>query len=927
MSEVQRAARNYLTPPPSTFWRWRESGQVITWVDGRTIAFRAELEQVLRRLARPAGAAEEGLPPLGSVVLLLAATRAGWSEGAGPSLLSGLLSRAGGQNWKAGLVQVVREGLERVTGLEATLRSIPAARTELSAFVFEGSSPRTSGAVAAEVVRLLDQGLPENVFDPVEQTTHWETPTVFWYELRCLHHGLSRFDPNALALRQQTGLEELPQPAEIELPAAERVRSLIARLEEEDAELSGLARLARDLMAAVTLPRSVSDRDDLPLGGVSDISNRGPLDRLLLSELAHDDLTLAVRVATGEALYLRREQPPRTPPRHRVLLLDAGLRSWGIPRVFATAVALAVAATAGREGRLSCFRARGRTVVPVDLTSRDGLVEHLASLEPDLHPGPALAALQAALEASPTGVSGLPESPGPPEGLDVVVVTTEDVATDLDFQRALVDQALWPLHLATVRRDGRFQLLLCGLHGRKTLRTAMLDLEGLFTPRKSRAAPLIDRKQPAGLPAILSVRPFPLLLSHAFNPSQSWLVPGQGLLTLTRDRRLLLWTGPGQGARQLADDLPRGNLVWASAECRDGEVKAVTWFPGTDALHLLTIRPTEGRCEVVKLERSVGRGGTVAAHNGALFLISGSQADIFSLATGKRGRVTSIPRGFHWDGGRFFRAGNEHWMALCNAGPTARLEAVLSAPRPLIRMFERPGIEGPIGVTPQGDLYFTATGETRKTRTSLVSPVQVRAISRSGDRVVIGNQPGTRQAHHDFVIEVDTGEVRSWYGDPDACVERTYHHACPLSLRTQFTHIGPGPRGQLVLTTRKKAHLGIEGSGNEIRLRSLELQSRDFTRRVAFQPTPSPAGVGYTLKVASWSDGSQAFLDSRGLLHLRSSSFAIRETTIVLTDWPLAGWCSDGRLWGHRYFTGPPPDTSDPAFPLAAINAFARRLS
>jgi len=126
-------------------------------------------------------------------------------------------------------------------------------------------------------------------------------------------------------------------------------RRLIARLH-QDPELGGIARIAHQLLAAIHLPRSLSDREDLPVGGVSDISNRGPLDRLLLSELAHDDVTLALRIALNEALYLRRETPPRSPPRRRAVLIDAGIRLWGVPRVFATAVALSLAATTERAG-------------------------------------------------------------------------------------------------------------------------------------------------------------------------------------------------------------------------------------------------------------------------------------------------------------------------------------------------------------------------------------------------------------------------------------------------------------------------------------------------------------------------------------------------------------------------------------------------
>src|SRR5256885_8519178 len=38
-------------------------------------------------------------------------------------------------------------------------------------------------------------------------------------------------------------------------------------------------------------------------------------------------------------LFRSREAPPQPPPNRRWILLDSGIRLWGVPRVFATAVA------------------------------------------------------------------------------------------------------------------------------------------------------------------------------------------------------------------------------------------------------------------------------------------------------------------------------------------------------------------------------------------------------------------------------------------------------------------------------------------------------------------------------------------------------------------------------------------------------------
>src|SRR5439155_4457119 len=173
-------AKNYLTPAPSTFWHWKDAGEVVAWAGGTTIVFRPELAQVLARLA------PNGLPPLGAVLLVLAATRASWWEdGCGPTVLAGMTEKLDGQRWKNELVADVSRGLERVARLPDEVRATTAARAELAGLVFEKCSPRTSPGVAAEAVRLLEQGLPEEVLAPGEALRHWDdSPTVFWYELR-----------------------------------------------------------------------------------------------------------------------------------------------------------------------------------------------------------------------------------------------------------------------------------------------------------------------------------------------------------------------------------------------------------------------------------------------------------------------------------------------------------------------------------------------------------------------------------------------------------------------------------------------------------------------------------------------------------------------------------------------------------------------
>ena len=106
-------AQRYLLPPHDTFWTWKDEGEVIAWADDTTIAFRQELLYVLQKLA------PEGLPPLGAVILLMAATRDQWSAiSLEPGILAGMLRTLEHGDAHNPLLATVLAGLDRVFYLE-----------------------------------------------------------------------------------------------------------------------------------------------------------------------------------------------------------------------------------------------------------------------------------------------------------------------------------------------------------------------------------------------------------------------------------------------------------------------------------------------------------------------------------------------------------------------------------------------------------------------------------------------------------------------------------------------------------------------------------------------------------------------------------------------------------------------------------------
>ena len=79
------------------------------------------------------------------------------------------------------------------------------------------------------------------------------------------------------------------------------------------------------------------------------------------------------------------------------------------------------------------------------------------------------------------------------------------------------------------------------------------------------------------------------------------------------------------------------------------------------------------------------------------------------------------------------------------------------------------------------------------------------------------------------------------------------------------------------------------------------------------------------LKMARWPDGSRAFLDSRGMLHLKSADPSLPELSLVLSNEKLAGWSSDGWAYGPAKLIGE-ARTATPVALAKHIEDFVVRL-
>jgi len=882
-ASVALDAIEYLRPPNGSFWKWTDDGGAIEWFDGDTIVFTVELLKILEHQA-VTGA--RGLPPLGAVILLVAATRENWSSTASNSSISLRTERLKEfcENYTtADILDNVLKGLDKVHALETDVRLSLESKQWIVEFVFT-HSPRTTVAIGQEVLRVLGD------LDEVFWTSQPHQPSTrakqkFYESFEVLNAKINDVTSEKLRLLCEAGIEEIPivvEEDELEFPEFDSIANLIRDLH-SDQEFYGLARAAQQLMSVMSLPRPMLRENKIEQGGFSDIANRGSLDRLLLSELAYDDLTLAVRVAVNEAMYLRRESPPNNSQQQRIVLLDSGLRMWGVPRFLGTSVALAFAGQAQAsngqtENPFTAYTASGTELTAIDLSQRRGIVAHLKTLRPELDPRASFPQLE-------TSLCEFEETP------EVVVVTSPEALSDPEFRSSITHVAIQnpgSYFVVTVARNGETHLHEITRAGCKPLQKMKFDLEKVFSN-----PPISDKQSASKLPAIYGVEPFPLRLPYFFKgPPTVWTLGTEMVMAITRDARLMLSTDSQRGAIQLLPHIKRGKHWWSSREAIASNWYSIVGNSQTNQFQLIRFHEQDFTVELTTLQLSEPP-EAFCNHGDTLFFIGKSHVSIIDKSTGmpSLNRI-SLEDKVH-SRGRYFVTfpgvsdPNRYALSTNGLAPTFELlppapEAVNSQPCVL---FDSTSVEGTVGMFDGGQHYFWATDE-------LVSDIY------KSDHTSLDHE---RDFQYQLTNETDKREQF-----PTFTRRQIRKLVGQKQLRTRFLSIGIYDGKVLSLESHNQTRVDIKIVHDHICMRPT-YESGVQHSKIRFRGIQTNKLQGFELKEATWRDGSNAWLDSRGLLHLKSSDKSLPELTIVLTDDPLGGWLSTGQVWGAAFFQ--PPDS------------------
>jgi hypothetical protein len=368
-------AQNYFQSYEDYFWEWEttEDGLYLTIPKAKTIAHSETVLELLQALS------EESIPPFGSLLLAIIASNV-LSEDSFHSLLYYVERKEVLIDGK--YVPNIRAAMEFLSKIQE-LREYKKGSKRLLLFktIFSDCHKRISSEKSKIIlddyktnsISLEKIGFNQNNFAndfKVFELLNRKFPTA-----KSIVDAMKGLPTDAV--EEQISEAVLDQVEVTDVP-----KDFISQLIQEDKTFH-VGSLIKRIWSGLNIPLHHNMPSSQPLGGISDLTNKGDFDKLLLSEFAQDDDVFMSRIANNEALYIQREVPPEADQFERIILIDSTLKNWGNAKVLNFATALAIAKHPKTDIKCKLF-VLGTTFSEVLYSSVDEVIDGLDMLNPTL---------------------------------------------------------------------------------------------------------------------------------------------------------------------------------------------------------------------------------------------------------------------------------------------------------------------------------------------------------------------------------------------------------------------------------------------------------------------------------------------------------------------------------------------------------------
>lgn len=371
------------------FWEWQtdediagDSGyhdhNLISIPGVGAIAYRPYVMEILKELQ------PQGWPPFGALLMVLYAMQEGYTDFSGSLKHAASFHSIGNFDFTA---EKSIEFLEKIKSLNKLYKQ-GQNRIILLQTLFKDIHNRIA-ANRAELILTVYYKRPQTLASSAEKK--YAGPSAINRDLSTLTLLNEKFPTVQSiidAMKDHIDEPELDDEMMEEETTVETDKDFIQQLIEEPKTFQ-VGSLIKRIWSGLRIPMRHLSPGEQPIGGISDMANKGDLHRMLLSEFANEDEVFMNRVANNEALYIQREIPPEENIFERIILIDTSLRNWGTPKVMAFATALAVIRHPKAHSECKVF-ALGQAGIPISLDKPEDVIENLNQVSPVLEVSEAL---------------------------------------------------------------------------------------------------------------------------------------------------------------------------------------------------------------------------------------------------------------------------------------------------------------------------------------------------------------------------------------------------------------------------------------------------------------------------------------------------------------------------------------------------------
>lgn len=536
------------------FWQWEENGEILSIPNGSTIAYRAQVLEILDSLT------EQGFPPFGALLLAIVATN--HTMGNDLELIEKKISEHLIKD--SAYDHINSEILIDAVKFLQILQTLPKNykqgknRILLLSVLFESCHNITSVKKSQKMLSYFKRQLESNRDGFIHQFNHQEVFNypIYKKDFQCIALLHKKFPDTNTIIQKITELPNIEETIEeIDEPTTQQliIKDFVQELIDNDKTFH-VGTLIKRIWSGLNIPFHQNLPSEQPLGGISDLTNKGDFDKLLISEFANDDIVFMSRLANNEALYIHREIPPSADKLERILLIDVSLKNWGTPKILAYSILVAIARHPKTDIACVAF-ILGNNYKEIKFNTVEEITESLQLLDGSLH--------------AAQGLDLFFKEHKPSKNREIFFITSADAYKNAALQKTIHDYYEYFKYWVIVDQHGLIELYKNQQRSKKFIQKIQLPLEELWKKELKKTIEKSDNED------IISSEEYPVLFPFPAYNKQILCLDGNTYVISTN--KMLFKTQPknsnyhNKGLELIIETLPSNITQYEMGKNANGE--------------------------------------------------------------------------------------------------------------------------------------------------------------------------------------------------------------------------------------------------------------------------------------------------------------------------------------------------------------------